>query len=144
MEIEVVTIKLGLDRVAPQTEEVLLEFLVFLVLPVLVDVLLVEVVLLGRDEGSLQFAVPKVVPWEVSQPGVGLDLGRTVEAESICRLPLYHLGPLRESKDYLVDEVSRFNGPALGDFVSLDLDLFGQYVVSDLLAALTDIRPLPR
>jgi hypothetical protein len=44
----------------------LLEFLIFLVLPIFIDVLLVKVVFLRRNERGLKFAVPKIVPREVS------------------------------------------------------------------------------
>lgn len=97
LEVEVVAIELGLDGVPSKTQKVLLEFLVFLVLPVLIDVLLVKVVFLRRNEGGHKFAVPQIVPGEVSQPGMRFHFRRTVKPESVRRLPLNHLRDLRQS-----------------------------------------------
>ena len=60
------------------------------------------------------------------------DLIGSVKAETVCRLPLYHL----------VDEVCGLDGPALRDLVPLDLDLFRQNAVSNLLPTLADIGSL--
>jgi hypothetical protein len=57
----------------------LLELLIFLVFPVFVDVLLIEIVFLRWDEGSLNLLVPKVLPSEVFQPGMILDLCRPIK-----------------------------------------------------------------
>lgn len=66
LEVKVVAVKLGLDRVSAETEHVCLELFIFLVLPVLIDVLLVEIILLGGNKGCNQLSVPEVVPREVS------------------------------------------------------------------------------
>lgn len=54
----IVAIKLCLDGVSSQRQSVLLKLFIFLVLPVFVNILLVEVVLFGRHERSLHFLVP--------------------------------------------------------------------------------------
>lgn len=61
-----------------------------------------------------------------------LHFGGPVQTQSVLWLPLYHA----------VDEVSPFDRPALGDLVSLDLNLLRQYVVPDLLARFAHVRPL--
>lgn len=103
-----------------------------MVLPVLIDVLLIKVVLFRWDKRRLNLPVPQILPREIFQPGVILDLVGPVQAEAVRRLPLNHL----------VDEVCGLDGPALRDLVSLDLDLFGQNVISNLLPTLADIGSL--
>jgi hypothetical protein len=103
-----------------------------LVLPVLIDVLLIKVVLFRWDKRRLNLPVTQILPREIFQPGVIFDLVGPVQAEAIRRLPLNHL----------VDEVCGLDGPALRDLVPLDLDLFGQNVISNLLATLADIGSL--
>ena len=61
-----------------------------------------------------------------------LDLIWAIQAETIRRLSL----------DHLVDEVRCLDRPALGNFISLDLYLFGKNVISDFLTALSDVGPL--
>lgn len=89
--VEVVPIELGLDGIASEAEIVLFEFFIVLVLPLFVDVFLVKVVFLGWDEWSDDFPVQQVLPREIFKPGVGLDLGGPVKAETIRRFPLDHL-----------------------------------------------------
>jgi hypothetical protein len=72
--VEVVAVKEGLHRIPSQHECVLLELLIILILPVLIDVLLIEVVLSWWDEGSLNLPIPEILPGEVLQPRVVLDL----------------------------------------------------------------------
>lgn len=103
-----------------------------MVLPVLINVLLIKVVLFWWDKRRLNLSVPQILPREIFQPGVILDLIGPVQAEAVRRLPLNHL----------VDEVSSLDGPALRDLVPLDLDLFGQNVISNLLPTLADIGSL--
>lgn len=103
-----------------------------MVLPVLIDVLLIKVVLFRWDKRRLDLPVPQILPREIFQPGVILDLVGPVQAEAVRRLPLNHL----------VDEVCGLDGPALRDLVPLDLDLFGQNVISNLLSTLADIGSL--
>ena len=69
----------------------LLELLIFLIFPVLVNVFLVKVVLPGRDEGSNDLLIPEVLPREILEPWVLLDLRWSVFPESIYWLSLYHL-----------------------------------------------------
>ena len=103
-----------------------------MVLPVLINVLLIKVVLFWWDKRRLNLSVPQILPREIFQPGVILDLIGPVQAEAVRRLPLNHL----------VDEVCGLNGPALRDLIPLDLDLFCQNVISNLLPTLADIGSL--
>ena len=103
-----------------------------MVLPVLIDVLLIKVVLFWWDKRSLNLPVPQILPREIFQPGVIFNLVGPVQAETVCRLPLYHL----------VNEVCGLDGPALRDLIPLDLDLFRQNVISYLLPTLANIGPL--
>ena len=121
-----------MNGVTPQAQQVLLEFLIFLVLPVLIDVLLIKVVLFRWNKRRLYLPVPQILPREIFQPRVILDLVGPVQAEAIRRLPLNHL----------VDEICSLDGPALRDLVPLDLDLFGQDVISNFLPTLADIGSL--
>jgi len=73
LEIEVVSIKLGLYRISSKTQQVLLELLVLLVFPIFVNVLLIEIILLWRDERSLNLSVPEISPREVPQPRMSLN-----------------------------------------------------------------------
>lgn len=66
LEVVVVSSEEVLNRLAAECSEVLLEAFIINVSPLLVDVLLVEVVLLGRDEGCLQLLLLQVFPREVS------------------------------------------------------------------------------
>ncbi len=61
-----------------------------------------------------------------------LDLRRPVEAEPVDGLAL----------DHLVDEIGGLDTPALRDVEALNLNLFRQNVVPDLLARFANIRPL--
>jgi hypothetical protein len=69
----------------------LFEFLIFLVLPILIDIFLVKVVFFRRDKWSLNFAVPKIVPWKIFEPRMVFYLTRAIEAKPVSRLSLYHL-----------------------------------------------------
>jgi hypothetical protein len=69
----------------------LLELFILLIFPILVDVLLVEVILVGRNEWCLDLLLPKILPWEILQPRMSLDLCRAVLTKSIRRLSLDHL-----------------------------------------------------
>lgn len=71
--------------------QVLLELLVFLVLPVLVDVFLVKVVLARRYKRGDEPLVREILPGEILEPGMILDLLRTVQSQSVRRLSLDHL-----------------------------------------------------
>jgi hypothetical protein len=43
---------------------------------------------------------------------------------------------------YFIDEVGSFDCPASWDIITLDLNLFGEDVVTDLFPAFADIRSL--
>lgn len=87
----VVALEQFLCGVAPERLVVGFECLVLQVAPLLVDVLLVKVVLLRRNERCLQALVRQVIPREVSEPWVHLDFLGPVSSKSILRLPLNHL-----------------------------------------------------
>ncbi len=131
MVVEVIAIEERLHGVPAQQQHILLELLVLLVFPVFVDVFLVEVVFLRRDEGRLDFLFIEILPGVVAQPRVVLHLGGPVQAEAVYRFAL----------DHLVDEVGRLDAPAARHLVALDLDLLGEDVVSDLLARLAHVGP---
>jgi hypothetical protein len=69
----------------------LLELFVFLILPVLIDVLLVKVILVRRYEWCDQLPLPEILPGKVLKPGVHLNLRRPILSEAIHRFPLDHL-----------------------------------------------------
>jgi len=80
-----------LDGLTSERHEVLPELLIMKISPLFVDVLLIEVVLLGWNERGLNPLVHQIVPGEVLQPGVVLDLLSPRVTESILRFPLDHL-----------------------------------------------------
>lgn len=102
----------------------MLEFFIVLIFPVFVDILLIEIVLFWWNERRLYLPVPQVLPRKLFQPGMILNLAGAIQPETVSRLSLYHL----------VNKVGSFDGPALGDFVSLNLNLLSKDVVSDLLS----------
>lgn len=69
----------------------LLEFFVLLVLPVLIDVLLIEVILSRWDKGCNNFFVPQVLPGKIFEPWVLLHLEWAILTKSVDWLSLYHL-----------------------------------------------------
>lgn len=101
---------------------VLLNLFTILILPLTVCIICIEVVFIWRDEWGLKPLAKEVVPWKVSQPWVIFNVLRPIETKSIKWFSL----------DESVNEVSSFDGPALRDLHSLDLDLFGKDVLSDL------------
>jgi hypothetical protein len=68
-----------------------LEFFILLVLPVLIDVLLIEIILIRRHKWGLDLLLPQLSPGEVLEPGMRLHLLRSILTQSIDRLPLNHL-----------------------------------------------------
>ena len=91
LEVVVISSEEVLNRLPAERSEVLLEALIINVSPLLVDVLLVEVVLLGRHERCLQLLLLQVFPREVPQPGMVLHLVSPICTEAVLRLPLNHL-----------------------------------------------------
>jgi len=65
LEIEIVAVEESLNRVSPKIHQVQLELFILLVFPVLIDILLVEVILFGRDKRCLKFSIPEILPGEV-------------------------------------------------------------------------------
>jgi hypothetical protein len=112
----------------------LLEFLIFLVLPVLIDVLLIEIVLSGRYKRRYYLLIPEILPGEILEPWVLLDLGRTVFPQPIDRLTLNHLKKVRSYFSYFIYEVCGFEGPTLWDLVFLDLYLLGEDLIANFLS----------
>ena len=109
---------------------VLLDLLAVLVPPLAVRVGRVKVVRIGRYERSLNPLVQQVVPREVAEPWVILDVLRPIETESVQRLAL----------DQAIDEISGLDGPAGRDVGLADLNLTGQDVLSDLAPVATGVR----
>ena len=91
LEVVIISSEEVLDRLPAERSKVLLEALVINVSPLLVDVLLVEVVLLGRHERCLKFLLLQVLPREVSQPRMVLHLVSPIRTKSVLRLSLNHL-----------------------------------------------------
>ena len=123
---------MSLNRISPETYQILLELFIFLILPILVNILLIKVVLFRGDKRRLYLSVPQVLPGKIFQPGMIFYLIGTVKSKSVRRFSL----------DHLIYKVGRLNRPALGDLISLDLYLFCQNMVSDFLPRLADIGPL--
>jgi hypothetical protein len=68
-----------LDILLVQKEHILLDLFAILVFPLAVGIVGIEVVFIGRDKGSFHFLVQQVIPGEVPQPRMILDIVRTVE-----------------------------------------------------------------
>jgi hypothetical protein len=128
----IVPIELLLDRAVSQARHMLLEFGIINVLPLFVNVVLVEVVFRWRNERRAQSPLVQGLPVEVAEPRVVLDLGRARVTESILGLAL----------DHLVDEVGGLDAPTRRYVLHLYLDLLGHNVLADLLPALAHVRPL--
>lgn len=109
-----------------------MKIFIILVLPIFIDVLLIEVIGSRRNERSLDLLLPKIVPRKILEPRVSLDLGRPVLAKSVHRLSLNHF----------IDEVRGLQRPPLRYLVPLDLNLLREDVISYLLARLAHIGTL--
>lgn len=97
------------------------------VFPLAVRVLSVKIIFLSwRHKGTSPLLLQELVPVKVLEPNVFLDLFGTVQAQARGRLPL----------DELVDKISGFPAPPVGNILLLDLHLLGQDVVTDLLPVL--------
>lgn len=128
----IIAIELLLDLAVSQARRMLLELWVVEVLPFFIDVVLVEVVFCGRNEGCAQTPFVKCLPVEVAEPRVVLDLGRSRVAQPVLRLALYHL----------VDEVSCLNTPARRNILHLYFNLLRHDMFADLFPALADVWTL--
>lgn len=104
--------------------------LAVLVLPLAVRVDGVKVVFVRRGERTLHAHVEQVVPGEITQPRMVLNVLRTVQTKSVQRLSL----------NQSIDEVSSLNAPALRNFGALDLDLLGQNMLSDFSPVSAGVR----
>lgn len=122
-----------MNRWSPQVLNVLFEFWVIEIFPLLVYIFLVKVVFHGRNEGGAKPFLVKVLPREISQPRVGFNLECTSISQSVGWLSL----------DHLVYEVSRLDAPSSGHLSFLYLNLLGEDVVSYLLSRLADVRSAP-
>ena len=90
--VEVVPREELLGRGAHQRLCVLLESLILQISPLLIDVLLVKVVFLWRDERCPHAFGHKLVPREVFEPGMALYFFSTTgSAQAVLRLALDHL-----------------------------------------------------
>ena len=68
-----------------------MEFFVFLIFPVLINVLLIEVIRLGRHKRRLDFLVPEILPSKVLEPRMLFDLCWAILSQPVYWLPLNHL-----------------------------------------------------
>jgi hypothetical protein len=131
MVVIVVAIELCLDGVTAQVLTPFDEVRVIKILPLLADVLLIVIVVRGRDERRPELLLVEVLPREVGEPRMTFDFVAAVVAESVLRLSL----------DHLVDEVRGLYAPPDRNFLLLDLDLLRQDIVSDVFSRLSNIRP---
>jgi len=131
MVVIVIAIELCLDRVSPQVLRPFDEVRVLQILPLLTNVLLIVIVIRGRDERRPQLLLVEVLPRKVGEPRMAFDFVASVVAESVLRLPL----------DHLVDEVRGLYAPPDRNLLLLDLDLLCQDIVSDVFPRLSDVRP---
>lgn len=109
---------------------VLLNLLTILVLPLAIGVVGIEVVGVGRNEWSFKSLMEEVIPREVSQPWMVLDVFWTIQSKSVQRLSL----------NEPVDEVSSLNRPTWRNISPLNLDLFSKNVLSDFPPVSTSVR----
>ena len=117
-------------RLVVQRCQILTEILVLNVAPLLINILLVVVVTRRGYKGRNQLFFLQFVPWEIGQPRVLLNFFSSLDcAQSGVRLPLNHF----------VDKVCCLDGPAPRDILPLDLYLFAQDVIADLLSTLADV-----
>ena len=109
----------------------LLNLLTILVAPLAISVRSVEVVGVWRNERSWDTLVQQLIPREVTQPRMILDVLRTVKAETVQGLAL----------DQTVDEVSSLNGPAWWNVSASDLNLPSKDMLTDLPSIPTSVGP---
>jgi hypothetical protein len=74
----------------------------------------------------------EVIPGEVAQPRMVLYFARAVQAQPVCGFPL----------DESVHEIGTLNAPASRYFMSFNLYLLCQNMVSNFLTSLANIRSL--
>jgi len=83
-------------------------------------------------ERGFQLLRSEEVPVDVSEPGVGLYLSWSVEAQAVARFSL----------NQFIDEGCCFYGPTLRNVPRLYLYLFRQDLIPDLLSASPQVGPL--
>ena len=126
----VVAIELGLDGVPAQVLGPLDEVWVFQIFPFLADVLLVVVVVRGRNERCPQLLLVQILPRKVCEPRMVFDVLAAVVAESVLRLSLNHL----------IDEISCLNVPTFWNLIFIYMCLFRKYIIMNLFSSLALIR----
>lgn len=109
----------------------LLNLLTVLVSPFTIGVVGVKVILIWGFERGRNPLPKKVVPWEVSEPRMVFNIFWPVETKSIQRFSL----------DKPIDKISSLYRPAFWDLYPLDLNLFRENMLSDLLPSPPSIRP---
>ena len=109
----------------------LLNLLAILVAPLAIRVRSVEVVGVWRNERSWDTLVQQIIPREVTQPRVVLNVLRTVKSETIQGLAL----------DQTVYEVGSLNGPAWWNVSASDLHLPSKNMLADLASIPASVRP---
>ena len=125
----IVPVEKGLHGVATEIAQIVFEFGVIYVFPLLIDVFLVKIVFHRRDERSSQPLFVEFLPREIAEPWMAFYFLRSAIAKSVLRFSL----------DHFVHKVSGFNTPASGYFALFDLDLFRQNMVSDFLSRLSNV-----
>ena len=103
------------------------------ILPFTIRVLGIEVIFRSRwQKGRLHALLTQTFPVKVVEPWVFPQYMGSLLPKAVTRLPL----------DQSVDKISSICRPVLRNFVLMDLDLFRQDMVTDLLPVLAMVRSL--
>ena len=108
-----------------------MDLLTILIAPLTISVRGVEVVRIRRNERSWDALVQQIIPGEVTQPRMVLDILGTVKSETIKRLAL----------DETVNKVGCLDGPARWNVGTSDLHLPGQDMLADLASVSASVGP---
>ena len=126
----VVSVECLLEDLLVEQLHMLLDLLTVLVAPFAIGVSGVKIVGIGRYERCSEALIQQIIPGEVAEPRMVLDVFRPIETETIQRFAL----------DQPVDEVSSLDRPAGWDVRLPDLNLTRQDVLSDLAPVASGIR----
>lgn len=129
--IVVVPVERLLEDLLVQQLRVLLDLSAVLVAPLAIRVRRVEVVGVRWNERSWDALVQQIVPGEVTQPRVVLDVLRTVQTETVERLPL----------NQTIYEVRCLDSPAWRNVSAPNLHLSCKDVLTDLAPVPARVRP---
>ena len=92
----------------------LLELLIFLIFPIFIYILLIKVILPGRDKWGNYFLVPQVLPRKIFKPRMLLNFCWTVLPQSVYWLSLYHLHMIKHVSHTLLIKSAASNDHPLG------------------------------